>query len=443
MSSPVRIIETSYVSAPATTAPPPGPIKLNAMEALWVSLPLLQHVLLFDLEGADMPLFDTIVESLQCSLAATLGTFGPLAGKLVHLKDTGDVGISCSASDGVMFVVAESDADISRLAGDEQHDLGVLERLVPKVDMTELPTALLAVQATRFEAGFAVGLTAHHAVMDGRSLWAFVETWAASCRGETPVMAPTFDRSLVSLPGGHDLASGILRKFAPNLPSAKTAWSMKEDHRQFSRRTFALDATRIERLKRRIVHLGETHGAPLPRPPSTFAAVVALAWTCFARCKPFAGDDELPLFFLADARDGFDPPVDAGYMGACLAGCLARVPARELCAEHALAAAASAIQDEVRKMRMDPLARWDFITPLLTVDVAKIMNVSGSPSFRAYEVADFGWGKPRRTENIRMNQDGQVALMRARDGQGVQVSISLLHSAEMDKFKFHFLKLQG
>jgi hypothetical protein len=86
--------------------------------------------------------------------------------------------------------------------------------------MTELPTAVLAVQATRFEGGVAVGLTAHHGVMDGRSLWTFIEAWAASCRCETPVtVALSFDRSLVNLPGGDELARSVLRNLAPNLPS--------------------------------------------------------------------------------------------------------------------------------------------------------------------------------------------------------------------------------
>lgn len=168
--SPVRIIDTSYVSVPRTaTAPLPEPIKLRSMEAVWILFPVLQHVLLY--EDAELPPFDAVLESLRSSLAATLATFAPLAGQLVHLKDTGDVAISCSASDGVKFVVTESDADIRRLARDEEHDLPVLEQLLPDVDMSKLPTAVLAVQATRFDGGVAVGLTMHHAVADGGSLW--------------------------------------------------------------------------------------------------------------------------------------------------------------------------------------------------------------------------------------------------------------------------------
>jgi hypothetical protein len=217
--SPLRIIDTSYVNVPAATTPPPELIKLSAMEAPWVVFPVLQHVLLF--EGADMPTFDAVVQSLRSSLAVTLGSFAPLAGKLVHLKDTGDVAISCSASDTVKFVVAESDTDIRRLVGDEEPDLPVLEQLVADVDMSKLPTHVLAVQATRFEGGVAVGVTVHHAVADGRSLWKFVEAWATACRGETPAATPTFDRSLVKLPGGEERARSIFRELAPNLPSVR------------------------------------------------------------------------------------------------------------------------------------------------------------------------------------------------------------------------------
>ncbi|XBI59869.1 hypothetical protein VPH35_040872 [Triticum aestivum] len=267
--------------------------------------------------------------------------------------------------------------------------------------MGELPTAVLAVQATRFERGVAIGVTVHHAVADGRSLW----TFAAAT-------APCFDRSLVNLPGGEELTRSVLRKFTPNLPSPCFLL--------VSRRTFTVGGQGIQRLKQRIVRLGEA-------PQSTFAAAVALAWACFARCKPFASDDQLLLFFFADVRDRLDPPVDAG---------------RELRGERALAAA---VRDEVRKMREVPVARWDFVTPLWKEgSMHRLMNVSGSPRFTAYEDADFGWGKPTRTEPIRMNHDGQVALMGAGDGHGgVQMSVSLLQPAQMDLFKSHFLDLLG
>ncbi|CAM0901902.1 unnamed protein product [Alopecurus aequalis] len=400
---PVRVIDTIYANVPATAAAPRDPIKLTAMEAQWLLFPVLQHVLLY--EGADLPTFDAIVQSLR-----------------------------------VKFVVAESDADIGRLAGDEEHDLRLLELLVPEVDMSVLPTAVLAVQATRFQGGVAVGLTVHHGVADARSLWTFVEAWATACRGEseTPAVAPTFDRSLINLPGVH-----VTRQLVPNLPVTTPPSSIVEDRTRFTRRTFTLDARDIQRLKQRIVGLGEAHGAPLSRPLSTFVALVALAWTCFVRCKRFALDDEVFLFFFADVRDRLSPPVQPGYIGACLTGCLARLRARDLHGERALASAALAVQDELCKMRDDPVAGWNFMTPTISTKLHRLMNVSGSPSFKAYDIADFGWGKPSRTEPIRMNHDGQVALMGAKDGHGVQLSASLLQSAQMDEFKTYFGMLLG
>uniref|UniRef100_A0ACD5V1D7 Uncharacterized protein n=1 Tax=Avena sativa TaxID=4498 RepID=A0ACD5V1D7_AVESA len=200
----------------------------------------------------------------------------------------------------------------------------------------------------------------------------------------------------------------------------------------------------IQRIRQQIIHLNKSNGVaplPLPSPPSTFAIVAALAWTCFARCKPFAENDDVFFFFFADVRGRLNPPINRRYMGACLTGCRAKLPAHELRGEHALVAAVSALQDEVRKMKNDPMAGWDFVTSLFMVDMDRLMHVSGSSGFEAYEVADFGWGKPRRIENARMNDDGHVALMRAKSGHGVQLSVSLLLPMQMDEFKVQFLKL--
>ncbi|CAN6277093.1 unnamed protein product [Urochloa humidicola] len=440
--APVRIVDVSYVTVPAKAALPPEDIKLNAMEVQWLVHPLLQHLLLF--EGDRLPPFDAVVRSLRCSLASTLSTFAPLAGKLVHLADTGDIAIRCSAAaapdSGVRFVVAESGADARRLACDEEHDARTLERLVPEVDMGQLPSPLLAVQATRLDGGgVALGVTVHHAVVDGRSLWRFVEAWAASCRGDAmPQPPPCFDRSRVSLPGGEQLARSVLRKYVPNLPLVTTPSTLQvEDRLSFIRWTFTVHAQQIERLKHHIVRRLDGD-----RRPSRFVAVAALAWTCFVRCRCVPADDkDVFLIFIADVRGRLDPPAGGEYFGACLSGCLATLPARELHGEGALAAAAEAVEGAIRALAEDPVAGWDLVRMSGSIPRDRFMNVSGSSSFRAYEAADFGWGRPARTVPARMNRDGQVALVRARDGEGVQLSVSMLQRPHMDAFKSEFLQL--
>ncbi|KAF0890831.1 hypothetical protein E2562_004312 [Oryza meyeriana var. granulata] len=443
--SAVRVIEVSHVAVPAKAALPMEPMRLTAMEALWLRIPLLQHVLFY--EGVGLPPFDSIVESLRSSLGATLATFAPLAGKLVHLEDTGDVAIVCSASDAVRFVEAECDADVRCVACGEVPDLQVLEQLAPGLDMGRLPTSVMAVQATRLVGGLAVGVTVHHGVADGRSFWMFVEAWGAACRGETPAATPCFDRSVIKLPGGEALARSVLRKFTPNLPVVSPPApppSCGEGRKRYSRRTFTVGAQQLERLKQRIVRDGGAHGAPLRRPPSSFVALVATVWTFLVRSKTSAADDgEAFLFFFADFRERLDPPVDAGYFCTCLTGCLVALPVRDLHGDGALAAAAAAIQEEIRRMAADPLALWDFFGLESRAAFEKVAIVSGSPGFRPYDVGDFGWGKPRRTVPVRMDHDGQMALVRADDGRGVQVSVSLLQPKHMDAFMSQFPELLG
>jgi hypothetical protein len=213
------------------------------------------------------------------------------------------------------------------------------------------------------------------------------------------------------------------------------------DRQRFIRRTFTLDARQIKRLKQQIIADAQGGAPALLRPPSSFVAVMALAWACSARSRPFPDDEDAFLYFFADARGRLDPPVCAEYIGACLTLCQARLPARELRGEGALPAAASAVQGAIRKMEEDPLDGWEFLGEAGKVPMDRFVNVSGSSSFRPYEVADFGWGRPRRTEPVRMNQDGQVALVRARDDEGVQVSVAMLQRPHMDAFKSEFLKL--
>ncbi|GJN12325.1 hypothetical protein PR202_ga30594 [Eleusine coracana subsp. coracana] len=233
--SPVTILEEARVSVPATAALPPEPLVLSALDALWVTLPLIQRVLIFvDGDGGEdgrraTPPFASVVAALRASLAETLARFPTLGGRIVHLPATGDAAIDCRThgGGGVRFVVAEfddADADARRLAGDEDHDADAFRRLVPELDAGELPAEAMAAQVTRLRGGWALGVAMHHAVVDGRSVWRFLQAWAAACRGEgdkdlAAAPPPAFDRAAIKLlAGGEELARTVLRKYAPDLP---------------------------------------------------------------------------------------------------------------------------------------------------------------------------------------------------------------------------------
>jgi hypothetical protein len=229
----VNIIEEARVAVPATAALPPEPIRLSALDAQWITLPLIQRVLIFvddgDGNGSSLPPFASAVDALRASLAETLARFPTLAGRIVHVPATGDAAFDCGTAGGggVRFLVAEASddaADAARLAEDEEHDAEAFAQLVPALDTGVLPAETLAAQVTRLRGGgLAVGVAMHHAAVDGRSVWRFLRAWAAACRGEGDADAaaaepPTFNRAAIRLPGGEELARSVLRKWTPDLP---------------------------------------------------------------------------------------------------------------------------------------------------------------------------------------------------------------------------------
>lgn len=222
----VKVIEESHITVPTTAALPPEPLRLSALDAQWITLPLIQRLLIFsdaDAVSDNTPPFSSTVNALRASLATTLARFPPLAGKIVHQQTTGDAAIDCSAAGGVRFLVAEmtsdTDSDAARLAGEEEHDAEAFRKLVPELDAGELPAETMAAQVTRLKGGMAIGVAVHHAVADGKSVWRFIEGWAAACRGDADDAAPpTFDRGVIEIPGGEEVARDVLRKHAPDLP---------------------------------------------------------------------------------------------------------------------------------------------------------------------------------------------------------------------------------
>ena len=269
----VRALETTHVRPEKIPTGPPsdhGPIRLSLFDTLFLSLPPIQRLFLYD--GEDLPPFPALVRSLRSSLAATLAVFTPLAGKLAACPD-GDVSIDCSPDalrPGVRFVVAEYSgdaADMRRLARDAEHDTEAFLQLVPELEVRRLPAPVLAVQVTRSAPGgrddeggagaVAVGVSMHHAVADGQSLWQFMRAWATASREGSLALAglvppPTFDRAGILR---HPKAEAATRQFgrlsAQDLPAVNTL--PEPDWRRQSRRTYLLTASQIQSLKRRML----------------------------------------------------------------------------------------------------------------------------------------------------------------------------------------------
>ncbi|CAM0912734.1 unnamed protein product [Alopecurus aequalis] len=475
MNTRVRILDVTHVQPEQTTYQPrddAATIKLSPFDTFFLSFPPIQRLFLYDdgVDGTTLPPFPSLVSQLRASLATTLAVFTLLAGKLTACSHD-DVVIDCSPGavhPGVRFVEAEycgDAADMRRLARDVEHDSEAFLQLVPALELGLLPAPVLAVQVTRpapsggdDSAGVgavAVGVSMHHAVADGQSLWQFMSAWAAASRDGSPAVAlglvppPTFNRAPILQ---HPKAEAAAREFAllsaPELP--KVNMLPETDLTRQSRRTYLLTAGQIQSLKRRILEsqaaVNKNDDSEPPEPPTTYLAIASLLWTSIARAKSVehanAADDAYFLF-PADCRRRLRPPLDPGFFGNCIKVCYARATVGDLVhgrnENDALAGAAAAVRRAIREHveEEDPLGDLDrWAETNRTAPRERLAKQGSSHRFMAYEV-DFGWGQPRRVELVSVFTEQMATLVGARDG-AVQVSMALGRE-HMDAFEASFL----
>uniref|UniRef100_A0A0E0MUX5 Uncharacterized protein n=1 Tax=Oryza rufipogon TaxID=4529 RepID=A0A0E0MUX5_ORYRU len=361
-----------------------------------------------------------------------------------------------AVADGVAFLEVEVDGGTPARTPTERLDVPAFLRLVPSLEVPELPAPVLAVQATRFVGGgggggVAVGVAVHHAVADGQSFWRFMDAWSAAARGRPSPPAPAFDRSAIVHPMAADMARRILRKKAPELPLIPTANLLRRTWERHVVTTLELDSHRIGHIKNRIAELDEaTTASPgterRPRRlPSTFVAVAALVWSSVVRARASRQPDDgarAHLVFPADCRWRLDPPVDAAYFGNCVRCCVAGAAAGDLADAHrGVLHAREAIREAIDGFLEHPMVEafdaWiDAVAAL--VRQPGFVAVTASPRFQVYEV-DLGWGAPSRVEFASESlPNGMVAMTAGRKEASVQV-MATLRPEHMEAFRSQLL----
>ncbi|CAN6232343.1 unnamed protein product [Urochloa humidicola] len=482
MSSRVRVVSVSHVlpagneaNEPATGGSSPRHdadadddrlLKLSFMDCLFVGVPPMQR--LFFYQGPAVPPFPCLVQFLRSSLAAVLRDFPPLAGKLAYRPSAGDLVVDLSPAavfPGVRFVEAEYDgtvADMRRLASgeDEEHDdPEALALLGPELDAARLPAPVLAVQVTRPAegdgGGVVVGVSIHHAVADGRSVWQFMRAWSAVSRSSpSPSPPPTFDRAaILRHPEAEQLARRFLRTIAPALPTVRPPLTSRlTPELAQRRRTFLIRADQIQSVKQHIMAQSAAIGEPLEKLPSTYVAVSSLVWTSIVRAKEALVDDHSGVGGSDDDACYFLVPVDCrrrlipgdageGYFGNCLALSYAKAAARDLTRPDAgIVHAAAAIRGAARDKLTSPLRgteRW--VEDYAGMPRERFTPTGSSDRFMAYET-DMGWGAPSRVELVSPPSGREMVLLLGAPDGGVQVTVAL-DQAHMDHFAAKFLQI--
>ncbi|CAL0329468.1 unnamed protein product [Lupinus luteus] len=86
---------------------------------------------------------------------------------------------------------------------------------MPNLDSSDSTASVSSMQVTLFsKSGFSIGITAHHAVLDGKSSTMFIKAWANMCRSSVeeshsfslkPKLEPFLDRDVIKDPTQLDL----------------------------------------------------------------------------------------------------------------------------------------------------------------------------------------------------------------------------------------------
>ncbi|RID43484.1 hypothetical protein BRARA_I00344 [Brassica rapa] len=219
----VNILEVVRVS------PPPSDsitLPLTFFDLGWLKLHPVDRLLFYRVPDLSR---SVLISKLKSSLSATLHHYLPLAGRLVwNPTDTKpSIVYSPDEKDAVYVTVAESNGDITRLTGNEPRTATEFHPLVPELPVSDESARALAVQITFFpNQGFSLGVTAHHAVLDGKTTAMFLKAWAHNCKQEQDPLphdlTPSIDRTVVRDPTG--LETKLLNRWmsaSNNKPSLK------------------------------------------------------------------------------------------------------------------------------------------------------------------------------------------------------------------------------
>ncbi|XP_017974511.1 PREDICTED: malonyl-CoA:anthocyanidin 5-O-glucoside-6''-O-malonyltransferase-like [Theobroma cacao] len=240
-----------------------------------------------------------------------------------------------------------SNSNFSLLSGNEIHKALELHSLEPQLMMTDNIATIIALQITLFPSqGFCVGITTHHAILDGKSTTMFVKSWVYLCKkGNTknsslpPKLTLFYDRSVIKDPSGLDLV--YLNQWLaftssdsdPNRRSLIILQNIKDVSDDLLRPTFDLTHEHIKSLREKV--LSKLDKAK-PLHLSSFVLTFAYVSTCLIKARGGESDKMVNLGFATDARSHLNPPIPKNYFGNCVLGLLASAKAGNFMDENGL-----------------------------------------------------------------------------------------------------------
>ncbi|XP_061365987.1 phenolic glucoside malonyltransferase 2-like [Gastrolobium bilobum] len=424
-------------------------LPLTFFDLLWLRLPPVERVFFYEFPHPTTLFFNTLLPKLKRSLSLALGYFFPLAGHLTWPLDSNKPIIKYNTGDTVSLTVAESDADFNYLAGSNLCEATQSHHLVPHLIISHEQATVLALQVTLFpNSGFSIGITSHHAVLDGKTSTSFIKSWAYLCSrlGESesesespfclpPELSPFYDREMIKDNNEIEAkyVSNWLKQGGPNNRSFMV-WDLQLPEEAI-RGLFQLSRSDIEKLKQSVVskQKGNLH-------LSTFVLSIAYAWVCRVKAEEIQ-NRRVIMALNIDCRSRLEPPLPPTYFGNCIGARLTVCETRELLGEDGLIVAVEALSAALGTLKDGVLSgaeNWSsWLIDGFATDV-KTIGAAGSPKFDVYN-CDFGWGRPKKVEMASIDRTGAFCLSDSKNGDGVEISLVSKKEA-MEAFASLFVK---
>ncbi|KAL6655560.1 hypothetical protein ACP70R_006386 [Stipagrostis hirtigluma subsp. patula] len=387
-------------------------------------------------------------DALRAALARALVPFYPFAGRLGADSD-GRAEIDCNA-EGALFVVARSAAALDDFEKSFAPSTAMRDLFVPPYEDSAGPGApLLMLQVTFFRCGgVALGTAMHHFVIDGRSAFHFIRTWASIARGEVgAAVLLSLDRTPLRARLVPNVLFDHTREYGGRIagaPAAAASPSAGGKPADYASAILRVTSEQVAALRARA-----DDGAGVATPPrvSAFRALVAHVWRCACAARALPPDAESRLYTMVDMRGRLSPPLPDAYFGNAVARTSASAMVGDLLGGTlGLAArrvrAATGHGDEYARSLVDYLEAADMgALPrggLPGTDL-RVISWLGMPSYDA----DFGWGEPALLAPALMYYPGFVYLLSCPGkGGGVAVAVAL-EPERMGRFKELFFEGLG
>ena len=447
-------------------------VTLTFFDLIWLRFHPVERIFFYSLPTPHShpdSLLHKVVPKLKTSLSLTLQHFLPLAGNIVWPSDSHKPIIQYNPDDGVSLTIAESNEDFNRFLENSPREASKSRSLVPHLESSDSHASIISLQITLFpNFGFSIGISAHHAVLDGKSSTMFIKAWAYLCQTNeesptlVPELVPFFDKEAIKDPNGRDIMfiknwTDISSQLDPTSDDNSKGRTLKIMSNAFPplvdntvRATFELTRGDLEKIKKRVLSMWDmvdvdvdgAHTQPnepifpssKPQALSTFVLTCAYVSVCIAKAieeSEINGNKLKFVFgFTVDCRARLEPPVPENYFGNCVCGHFVDTEPEDFTKEHGLVIVAKKIHDKIKKLgtnegALDGIETLFYRASCLMNEEIKSIGVAGSTRFGVYGI-DFGWGKPAKVEITSVDRSITIGMAESKDGKGgVEVGLVL------------------